>query len=965
MNQLIKYSIKHPIAIFMYYLLLITMGIISLLTIPMDFLPKMKDHTLLLSTFYPGMSAEQMKETITIPEENAFSSLKGIKNMSSVTRDNCCFIKITLHDNTNINSALIESRQIIDQLSETLSEDCYKPEIEIFDSDKNLILNITASSDSKEISYVRKIISNDLKHALQTIPEIGNILISGGQNDQIQVLYDSSKLYSLKLTPGNLADAIINTNYEHPAGLVKDSDNEYILKTSGLFHSSKDIERVIINTDENSYNLNELATVTKAYEPKQTFSYLNENECINISIYKKSTSNPIKISKEIKKTIKNFEKEYPSITFTTIQDLSNEIIKSIISVLLSALVSSLITYFVIYYFFRNRQISFFLSLPIPLCILFSILCLKITGRSANLLSLSGISISIGMLVDASIVVIENILSKSKNKIDDETLYSAITEVKTSTVNSSLTTIIVFTPFFLFPGNFGELFSDLAVSVISSIFLSALIALTLIPACYKSFLTNKNNNINELKHILKLENKYQNYLFNLSSVNFSKKLIISLIILSSLCIPFSLLLKKELSSQGNTNKAFFTIDFPPNQSITKIETEIKNITREIKANSKNTQVLVTSGLEISDYNKVSNAFFNQNTAFFTIISNKKINRNKITDFFMNHNLSIKFIDEKDFISTALNFNSFYIFSLQSKEEINKILNTYPDAAPNCKTQEHLFISDPQKIAFYNISKSYISNLIYYTLEGIDAGNLRLADTEIPIKVKQKSSIEDFNSIQIPVNEKLIPLQALGNIKISEKEKTLFRYNKEDSKIITTPPDIKLNKDTAEDFKIISTAHEKIKEILLSAILLIILVIILLYCLLGAQLESFTKPFILLISIIPGFTGSLFSLLITGKTLNLNSLLSLIVLSGIAINNSIILLEAVDDKNIKHEDKITKLSLKIKPILITTITSIFSLIPFLFLQDTQSSMSVSLCGGLIFSCISSLIYIPLLLLNKEIK
>ncbi|MCQ2600817.1 MAG: efflux RND transporter permease subunit [Treponema sp.] len=959
MNKIISYSIKHPVSIFMYFILLTILGIICLTTISMDFLPRIKEHTLLVSTVYPGMSAEQMREIITIPVETSFSSLRGLKTISSVTRDNCCFVKIELHNNVNINNALIDSRQIIDQLENQLPQDCIKPEVDIYNSDKNLILKLAITSNNKTIPEIRKLAETELKHSLQVANGIGHISIIGGYEDQIQITYDPFKLHSLNLTPDYISTAIINTNYEFPAGLIKDVNNEYILKTSALFKNIEDINNVKLLVSDSILNLEELAKPVFFHSNMNTFCFINSKECISLSIKKKNNANPIKTINDIKKILAVFSSNHDDIDISIIQDTSIEIRHSIFSVLFSALLSTIITFLVIYYFFRNKIISVILSLPIPLCILFTFICLKSLNHSINLFSLSGISISIGMLVDASIVVLENIISNQSNISNDSKIYNAVIQVKSSTINSVLTTIIVFTPFFFIPGNFGELFSDLSISVITSIFLSGIISLTLVPACYKQFIYSNQNYNSNIFIISKLENRYRIILNHLLDTN-KCKIYLALFIISFLCIPLAIFTKKEFSPKITSLIHYFTIELPPNQTMTKSQKQVKEIILNFTEKFPDCTIYTVAGLEPSDFENLADVKSNPYNVTFTIILPQKDRLKNIINFFNDQNFIYQHTEAKDFMAKSLDLSSSHIYSCNTLDEIYAFSKITPDAIPNFKMKEYTFIPDQIKLEHYKIPSSYISNYAYNYLEGIECGTLKKENKDIPIILKPESKFNSYNSIFIPINNQTIPLSTLGKFQTSEKDKIYFRYNRKDSKIINNP---------SQTQNLISPSKEKIYELLTSSILLIIFILILLYCLLGAQLESFTTPLILLVSILPGFTGSLLSLIATRNSLNLNSLLSLIVLSGISINNSIILLESVSlYKKISKLKFVKILSSRLKPILITTITSILSLLPFMFIKtrnNSQSSMAIALCGGLLSSVISSLLFIPILLKKKVTK
>lgn len=369
MNRLINFSIKHPVSIIMYTLLITMAGLLSLISIPLDYLPKLKDHTLLVSVFYNGLSAEQIKTTITIPVENALSSLQGLKNMSSTIRDNCSFTMLELHNDININTALIDSLQILEQLDSSLPEDCLKPEVDIYEQEKNSLLKISIVPNNATLETVYQIAKNEIKHTLQTIPGIGSIQINGGRDQEIHILYDPMQLASKNILPQSIAESIIKTNYEYPAGTISDEENEYLVKTSGTFKSTTDINNSSINLNGTVYKIEDLGNVTSSNSELTDFAFINNHECIQLCINKKSNANPIEVSDNIKKQIETFKENYPDMTFYISEDSSENIKTSIYSVLFSALLSSIITFIIIFIYFRKIKISLLLSLPIPLCIL--------------------------------------------------------------------------------------------------------------------------------------------------------------------------------------------------------------------------------------------------------------------------------------------------------------------------------------------------------------------------------------------------------------------------------------------------------------------------------------------------------------------------------------------------------------------------------------------------------------------
>lgn len=975
MNKLINFSIKHPVSIIMYTLLITMAGLLSLISIPLDYLPKLKDHTLLVSVFYNGLSAEQIKTTITIPVENALSSLQGLKNMSSTIRDNCSFTKLELHNDININTALIDSVQILEQLDSSLPEDCLKPEVDIYEHEKNSLLTISIVPKNATLEAVYQIAKKEIKHTLQTIPGIGSIQINGGRDQEIHILYDPMQLASKNILPQSIAESIIKTNYEYPAGTISDEENEYLVKTSGTFKSTNDINNSSINLNGTVYKIEDLGNVTSSNSELTDFAFINNQECIQLCINKKSNANPIEVSDNIKKQIETFKENYPDMTFYISEDSSENIKTSIYSVLFSALLSSIITFIIIFIYFRKIKISLLLSLPIPLCILFSVLCLKLFSQTLNHFSLSGISISIGMIVDSSIVAIENIFSFERKKFTNLFLHKKLEEVKTSIINSALTTTIVFIPFLLFKGNIGELFTPLSISVISSILFSSLLALTIIPASlklseqqsrydqisFKRISSHKKNGDINTKNRNILNSSCSHYLKYLNSLKYKKnqiKTLVLTIFICTLCPVLFKVLPKEFIPEEKSDFLDITINFPSYYSLPKIKNETHNLITYLQDEIPDTQIYANGGISISNYYDLYNFLITPNTVFLKVYFKNYSDIKKILNLMNDSTLDYTILKSSDIFSKALNINSSYIYFSESEETSSNNLLQLPNSYPSLFSSELIFNPDISSCMHYNIPQYEISDYIYDFYNGIDCGTLKNGDIHKKILLKpDKKNIPEITEIFIPKDSTIIPIKSLGSFSKSRQNKILYRHNRKDALVFFEKP---------ENINTISLFKEKTGELILSSLIMIILVTLLLYFILGAQMQSFSIPIVLIISVLPGFTGALLSLFITGNSINLDSLLALIILSGIAVNNSILIFEAYNNSKPSSFRELTFLiSTKLKPIFLTTATSLLSLIPFLMvpgISTSQKSMSIALSGGLLFSFFSSLMITPLYLFKK---
>ncbi|MBO4857456.1 MAG: efflux RND transporter permease subunit [Treponema sp.] len=952
MKKIIEYSVKHPVSTMMYFLLVFAAGILSALTIKMDYLPFISDRMLLVSTSYTGIPASQMKELVTIPVEDAFSSIKGIKNMTSLTRDGLSFVKVELQHKTSINTSLIESRQIIDRLTCILPHDCSKPEVDVFNGNKKHLLKIALVPKDGDLIYTRYEAEKEIRQILQKINGVGKIGITGGLKEQIDIILDPELTVSRGLSLEQIQNSIMSSNYEYPAGTISDSQNEYILKTSGLYKSFNEILETPVITKNGTILLKEIAEIQSSHADRESFSFYNNTECIEITVDKKTEFSPITVSKNIRKELKNLQSLYPRIDFYITSDISEQIQNSIVYVYISAIISSLITFIILFLFLKNIKISFIVSLTIPFCILFSVIILYITGKTINLFSLSGISISIGMIVDTSIIVIENIL-KSGNSYSGKTIIDSTLSVQKSNLSSCMTTVIVFIPFFLLPGIFGELFCDLSIAIMASVFFSLIISATLIPSCIKLFFNSSDFKTHKLIFLSKAEQYYR--VFLKSHIN-DKKLKNSIIFISLgislITYPF---LRKEIIQSYNEKKFEFTLSFPQNFSIEHTQTQTRDFIEQLLKAVEHITITSSGGIETTDYDSLSDISRSKNNVACCILYKTRFQKEQLKKLLKSSGIKYTVTQSKDLTSSALDIDDNYIITAASEQELERKTQNLPSFIPCEYQNEHIFTPEPLKCNFYKIPRYYISSSLYQLLEGLNAGDFLQNGKYIPLKIKLDKNKIDERNLYIQHTNTTIPIKALGKFSTQYNKKAFFRYNKLDA--IQMPVTQKNNNLPSGT---ISTALKQKKEMIFTAAVLLLITLLLLYCLLGSQFESFLLPVIFLITLIPSFAGALVFLFIFNQTLNINAILALVILFGTSVNNSIILYE-----NRTIEGYVSKL----RPIVMTSLTSVCALIPFTVNfsgTNTQVSMAVALTGGLLTSLPAVLVIYPVIFnsLNKGI-
>ena len=975
MKKIISFATNHPIPILMIVLFFVLMGLFSTFTMNADFLPTLEKRKLLVSSEYEGIAAKELKTLVTIPLEDALGSLSGVKKMTSVTRDGLSLISIELHWGSDIDMVLVECREIIDSTFSILPAGCNKPSVKALES-INECITISMTPLDNDLKYGRYIAEHDIKPRLQRINGVGTVSISGGEKEQIEVVVSKDKMDARQLSLETISNAVASANFEYPAGTIVEGEKIVPVKTSGLYTDIAEIGKTpILYNESGLLRLSDIANVVETIEEKETFFLHNGKECIKIGIKKKNNASPLAVSRAVVKELEALNKVYGNYySFSIINDLSKEVKTSIFSLLLSAIISCVVASLIIFYFLRSIKISLVISSVIPISCLFSLCILHIFGKSINVISLSGLAIGIGMVIDCSSVVIENIQKKftkynNREKLesisDKEIIVQGTEEVVLSNIGSTLTTVVVFIPVFFLEGILGELFVDLALGIVSSISVSCILSLTYIPTMCSINIESLKKVSKEIKLVDCSKTVYKKILDGL----FKKKflVIIIMLLITVVGIGSFMLLDFELLPTLNSNTVVAEIFFPQNSTLQNIQEKSLDIQNQLAKNNNVFSISVEGGVEDDDYEYLSSPFAVKEKVRFTIVLSEDENsKQSIIDIFENLRYEIVLSSETDLLSEILEIsNNDYVVMADSEEELNNKIEQIQDVdfriQPNYVDFEYVFVPDRISNARFSVSALATANFAYYLLEGIETAPFYKEGREIPVLVKLAkndiTSVEDLENSFIQLENSVVPLRSFGEISLKQNEKVLYRYNRKDAKILQ-----ELNKPLEQTDSILSLKEQDIKEMLGDGLVLLIIVILLLYLVMGAQFESFVIPLFLMIALPPAFAGAFSFLYIFNQSLNINSIIALVILFGTSVNNTILLYESC----IRHE-KITAKTIikdcveKTRSLFVTNFTTIFALIPFAIDPkgtNAQASMSTAIIGGLLVSLVIVMFVIPII-------
>jgi multidrug efflux pump subunit AcrB len=1001
-KNLIAFSARHPVSILSTLAGLTLLGLAGAFVIPLDFLPLMEERVLVVSTEYPAVTAEETRSMVTIPLEDAFASLGGLKSLSSVSREGLSLLRIELHWGTDTDLALAECREIIDICYEGLPSLCSKPKVSRESGAGRDTVTIILVPMDADLRNARRVAQTDIKPRLQRLNGAATVTVSGGEEEEIQVKFNKHGLESRNLSLSDAARIIAAANFEYPGGTIVEGDREYTVKTSGLYRSLDEIRETPLAWDQGGLlRVGDIAEVSRETGKQDTFFLYRSEEagisrsmdCIRIGVRKRQDAAPLPLSLRVRKEIETLKTLYGGYRFEIAEDLSDQIVESLRSLLFSALAAVLSAALVVFFFLRSTKLSLVITGIIPLSALFSVLSLEAAGRSLNLMSLSGLAIGIGMVIDAGTVAIEQIDGEIRRAGAEAAwpgpVIRGVGAVALSSGASALSTVIVFVPVFFIPGLLGELFGDLALAVISSISFSCVLSFTYIPALV-SLLKPRVKNTEGDRLSRALEKRYRRLLRFLfrnprySLIPLGACLAIGAL---SLCLSeFTLL--PELPSPSLS----WELRFEPGASLEKMRRAALELSRGLEGVGGIRALEISAGLDGEDVSRLADPGETAEKLVFTGHLRGKADkaRASVAEHFRGTPYEPVFLRGRDILSLTLDIGGTEILvragdpeeARAGAEAVLRALPAAPDQEdgeardylPRVIRTSPALIPDRLALARFSLSAQFLAQTARDVLEGIRETYYE-GGKEIPLVIKLRDedlrSPENLGDTMVSLENGVIPLRLLGGMGEEERETVLYRYNRRDAKIFKFP----LPKELEQEFALVSPKAEETGEMIRLSFLLLAVTLCLLYLSMGAQFESFLIPLILLLAIPPSFAGAFFFLLIGSVKPDINSMIALVILFGISINNSILLYEACMDQagpgspgdsgpGIARGRRVSGIigncAKKLRAILITNITTIAALIPFAFDPlgiNSQVSLSVALIGGMVFSLILVLMILPL--------
>ncbi len=1010
-------AVKKPVTTILVFVAVVIIGLFSLLKLPIDLYPDIDTNTIMVMTTYSGASSQDIEQNVTRPLENTLNSVEHLKHITSNSKENISIITLEFEYGYDIDVLTNSVRDKLDMVSSMLPDDAETPIIFKFSTDMIPIVLLSAQAN-ESLPGLYKILDENVANTLARVDGVGTVSISGAPKREIHIYLDPARLEAYNLTAESVIQLVAAENKNVPGGTFDMGSDTYSLRVQGEFKDPTEMRDLVVGSKDGAVvRLSDVARIDDSVEERAQETYNNGQRGAMIIVQKQSGANSVEISNKIKKILPDIQKKLPSdVKLDYIVDTSDNIRNTINSLVETVEYALLFVVIVVFFFLGRWRATVIIALTIPISLIASFIYLLATGNTFNIVSLSALSISIGMVVDDAIVVLENVTTHIERGSDPkQAAVHGTNEVAISVIASTLTLIAVFFPLTLVTGMTGVLFRQLGWMVTIMMVISTAAALSLTPMLCSQLLRLQPV---KGKLFTKLYGPIERFLDKLDDGFYH---LLGLVVkhrwittVGALLVFFgSMQLTKFIGSEffptSDNSRLGITLELPVGTRVdiakdlteriykdwTKKYPEIDKFNYTVgQASTDNTWASMQSnGSHIISMNirlkpikertksltEVA-ALMREDLKKYPELDKYQVNVGGSRGGSMSGQSTI------DYEIYGYDFEKTDSVAQRLKRILSSVKGTADIRISRDNYQpEYQVDFDRQKLAIYGLNLTTAANALRNRINGSTASNFREDGDEYDIKVMydpdHRQSIEDIENILLfNAQGKGVRLKEVGTVVERFNPPTIERKDRERIITVSTVVQDRPMSDIIADAQPqidkmevpsgvsinLSGSYEDQQDSFRDLAMLAVLIIILVYIVMASQFESFTYPGIIMTSIMFAFSGVVLILWITGTNLNVMSMIGGIMLIGIVVKNGIVLIDYIT-LNRERGMSITKSVLhagksRMRPVLMTSLTTILGMVPMAVGTGEGAEMwrpmGVAVIGGLTFSTILTLLFVPTL-------
>lgn len=993
-----QFSIKKSVTTSLIIITMIGAGLIGLFNMRSQLLPNFNIPVALVQITWSGAAPEDVDKLVTSEVQDAIKGIDGIDSVTGYSSQGSSTVVIQFNYGTDVDDAVSDIQTKVNNIKSSLPDDTEDPYISKIDINAQPIIIYNLSG--KDLTSLYDIADNQIKSSLEKITGVSEVEITGGLEEEVRVSVDPDKLAVYGLNVSSIKALLSASNINMPLGSVKSGDKEFTVKIKGEIESVEEVKNIVITNSEGmKLTLGDVANVELTTADITSKSRDNGKDSVRIAITKSEDANTVEIIKEVKEIMDKAQKSVSDdVKFTIASDDSVDINQSIGNVSSSALQGIVLATIILFLFLKNMRATLIVAVALPTSVVVAFLFLYVQGITLNIISLMGLSLGVGMLVDNSIVVIDNIYRRMDEEKEDKVTASAngASEMAIPIVTSTLTTVAVFLPIVIKQGMAREIFHDMSYSITWSLAASIIVALTFIPMAASKFLDVKNAKAEDGKYMNFVKDKYLK-LLTVALNNKFKTILVAIVTLVLTTVLGFMSIKTEFMPTMDSGKYTITGTLAKGLDINKADNIAKEIEAIVKTNksTKNYSVSLTAN-EISVNVTVPNKG-DRKESLDEIVTEVRESLQKIPDVKLvvstsdggpggggsQGEIELKLYGDNS--DTLNNYSDLILKELKKQKGLVDLTSSNEGGNP-----EIGFNIDRDKAKYYGLSVSEIATFISYQVKGSDAFTIKSDGKDIDVTVRldenRRKSVDDILNLYMDAG-------TFGQVKLSEIasmdiKEGAAQIKKEDSKnvvsIYANTQGIDLSTATNLMKKVVTDNQlptgvtygfggnqEQFADVMKDLVVALTAAVLLIYFILAAQFESYTLPIIIMVSAPLSLIGVFLGFIITRVNFSIMSMVGIIMLLGIVVNNAIILIDYIVALREKGHEMIEAIKIagrtRLRPIFMTTGTTVFGMIPMALGigqgSEMYQGMAITVIFGLTFSTLLTLVIIPVVYVLEE--
>ncbi|KEO84464.1 efflux RND transporter permease subunit [Tumebacillus flagellatus] len=1020
--RLSELSVKRPVAATMIIIALVILGGVSLFRLPVELFPSMTFPLAAVTVQSPGTGPEVIETMITRPLEEILGTANGVKNISSTTRNGGTLVLVEFDWGTNMDFATLQMREKIDYVKSSLPEGTQTPTVIRFDPNLLPIVQLSMIG-GKDLQELGKLANDTVKRTLSRVEGVAAVQISGGAESEVRVTVRPYDLQARGLTLEDLKQLLASENLTLSGGLVREAERDMAVVIRGDFPDVESIRNLPLASPQgNRFHLRDVADVEWTLAEQTNLSRMNGKPSVSLQIQKLSDANTVQVSGGIADALKTLQQQLPAnVQITPLFDQATYIKQSVATLTRDMLLGGVFAVVILYVFLRSWRSTLVISLAIPVSIIATFIMVYFAGQSVNMLTMGGLALGVGAMVDTAVVILENIF---RHRQMGRPLYEAVlegaSEVTLAVTSAAFASVVVFAPIIFVSGLAAQLFRPLALTVTFSHLASLFSALLLVPMFAYYFLRGEKTTLpaapladsadpesHEAETLGRLSRAYEHLLR--WALTHRKTVYLTTLLLLGLTAAAYPLIGQEFLPKGDQGAIQVTMTLTPGTPLEKTSQRVAELEQKISELPELATTFVTIGGGTS-YNPTAGvqthkAVLNlqlkergeRSRSTVAVADDLRARLTNIPDARLNVQVSgdqmtggagmpiqIRLRGDDPELLRGL--------AQQVTAQISAVEGVREASAERERlTQEIEVIVDREKARTYGLGNAQVSQLIRDATQGQLATQYRTQAGEFNVRLQipeeLRNSLERLRQLQLPTPlGTTVALGTIADVHTTEGPSTISRYN--NLREMTVDADY-IGRDLGhimDDIEKTIGAHlqlpsgysieyggesEQMTDAFRKLEGALALAVVLVYMVMAAQFESFFHPFVIMFSIPVTAVGVVFGLLVTGRALGVGAFIGLIVLVGIVVNNAIILIDYINRlrrRGLDREEAILRAGpVRLRPILMTAGATVLGVVPAsLGLgegAEIQAPLATVILFGLTFSTLITLVLIPVVYLSLD--